>query len=372
VDQSSFDLNKQVFINGRFLTQPVSGVQRYAFELIQGLDLQLQKSPDLRQRLTFTLLLPHDVQSFPVLHHITVKKVGRFSGHLWEQLELPFHSRKGLLAGFCNTGPLLKRKQIVTLCDASVYRVPQAYSLAFRFWYRAQFAMLGLWAKRLLTISNFSRDELVSCCAISPEKFSVIYPGADHFSRQAEKTTPLPDAFSSSDRPFVLAVSSMSPHKNFKALVQAAALLGETDFDLLIAGGTNPAVFRSAELPLPETVKHLGYVSDEQLKALYAKAACFVYPSLYEGFGLPPLEAMGCGCPVIVARAGSLPEVCGDAALYCDPTSAEDIADQIKTVMRDNQLRDALRANGLERVKAYTWEKCACQTMKAVENAADR
>lgn len=360
-----------IFLNGRFLSQTITGVQRYAFELIAAIDRHLSAAPALRGKYCFTLLVPPDVSNIPVLTQIAVKQVGRFKGQLWEQVELPFHSRGGLLAGFCNTGPLLKGNQVVTLCDASVYKVPKAYSLAFRLWYRTVFAVVGHRSRGLLTISDFSRDELVQCCHLSPEKFSVVYPGVNHAGwledRGPQGADDLP-----AGRPFLLAVSSMSPHKNFKALVDAISLLGETDFDVIVAGGTNPAIFKDARLPLPKTVRHLGYVSDARLKELYSKAACFIYPSLYEGFGLPPLEAMANGCPVIAARAGSLPEVCGDAALYCDPCSVEDIAQKIQMVMTDGRLRAALRSKGLERAQMYTWEECAELTVKMLERFVTR
>jgi glycosyltransferase involved in cell wall biosynthesis len=107
-------------------------------------------------------------------------------------------------------------------------------------------------------------------------------------------------------------------------------------------------------------------VSDDELKSLYANAACFIYPSLYEGFGLPPLEAMSSGCPVIAACAGSLPEVCGDAALYCNPRSPQDIADKIKMMMGDEALRKELRSRGFSRIKNFTWEKCTKETLSVI------
>jgi glycosyltransferase involved in cell wall biosynthesis len=291
---------------------------------------------------------------------------------MWEQLELPYYSRQGMLVDFCNTGPLFKRNQIITFCDASVYRVPEAYSLPFRLWYRMLFTTIGRWAKGLLTISDFSRDELVTCCGIPPEKFTVTYPGIDHEGWGDKHELKPSENVYSTVRPFVLAVSSMSPHKNFRALVEVVALLGETDFDVIIAGGTNPAIFKSADIPLPKTVKHVGYVSDDELKSLYSHAACFIYPSLYEGFGLPPLEAMSNGCPVIVARAGSLPEVCGDAALYCDPRNPQDIADKIKIIMSDAKLREDFSEKGLLRAKMFTWEQCARETLSVIERALEQ
>jgi glycosyltransferase involved in cell wall biosynthesis len=370
VDYSITD-KTDLYLNGRFLGQSITGVQRFAIELIRALDEHIAESLELSKRFNIILLVPRNVVRTLEFRHITVKRVGHLTGQLWEQLELPYYSRSGFLAGFCNTGPLLKRHQTVTFCDASVYRVPEAYSLFFRLWYRALFAIIGLSARGLLTISRFSREELVACCGIRPEKFTVVYPGVDHHGWEKGAEFPLTEPSCPTNRPFLLAVSSMSPHKNFRNLVAAVALLGETDYDVLIAGGGNPAIFRNAELQLPKTVKYLGYVCDGELKALYARARCFIYPSLYEGFGLPPLEAMASGCPVIVAKAGSLPEVCGDAALYCDPHNAEDIAEKIKMVMRDSDLRDSLSMKGLERAKMYTWEKCADRTIRAIECLLD-
>lgn len=357
----------QVNINGRFLSQPTTGVQRYALELIIGIDKLLDEDQYKCKSFLFSLMVPPNSKQLPILKNISIKQIGRLNGHMWEQLELPFYGRLGLLVGFCNTGPLLKRNQIVTFCDASVYRVPKAYSMSFRLWYRMLFTTIGRRAKGVLTISDFSCDELTACCGIPKEKITVTYPGIDHQGWGEKHEEILSNKVHSTDRPFVLAVSSMSPHKNFRALVEAVKLLGETDFDVIIAGGTNPAVFKNADIPLPNSVKHMGYVSDTELKSLYLHAACFIYPSLYEGFGLPPLEAMSNGCPVIVARAGSLPEVCGDAALYCNPLNPQDIADKISTLMSNAKLRDELRAKGAERSKMYTWEKCARETLTAIE-----
>jgi glycosyltransferase involved in cell wall biosynthesis len=202
-----------------------------------------------------------------------------------------------------------------------------------------------------------------------PEKFTVTYPGVDHHDWSRTSATKNGNTDQTKSRPFVLAVSSMSPHKNFRTLVEAVTLLGKTDFDVIIAGGTNLSIFKSADIPLSDTIKHVGYVSDDELKLLYSKASCFIYPSLYEGFGLPPLEAMYSGCPVIAACAGSLPEVCGDAVLYCDPRSPQDIADKINRMMGDMQLREDLRAKGFRQVEKYTWEKCARETLAAIEKA---
>ena len=140
-------------------------------------------------------------------------------------------------------------------------------------------------------------------------------------------------------------------------------------FGVVVAGGSNDRVFDSTRVLWPEQVKCLGYVTDAELRALYSHAACFVYPSLYEGFGLPPLEAMMCGCPVVASRAASLPEVCGDAAVYCDPHDPADIARSIGEVMSSETLRAGMKFRGYQRAQEFTWERSARLLTRIVREA---
>ena len=162
-------------------------------------------------------------------------------------------------------------------------------------------------------------------------------------------------------RRFVLGVSSMSPIKNFQRLIDAWEGLGRTDFKLVLAGGHNRKLFQDAGPCRGTNTQFLGYVTDGELRALYENAACFVYPSLYEGFGLPPIEAMSCGCPVIASHCSALPEVCGDAALYCDAYSATDIGRRITEVLDHPELAEELRRRGRQRAVLYTYRTCAAK-----------
>jgi glycosyltransferase involved in cell wall biosynthesis len=347
-----------VQLNGRFLTQPITGVQRYAIELVKSLDKKLSSAEIDGGKFKFTVLTPKkNIVTDLTLNNIEIKPVGYLNGHLWEQFELPFYSGNDLLVNLCNTAPVLKKKQIVTIHDAGVFVYPQNFSKLFSEYYRTLLPIIGKRSRRIITDSDFSKSELSKYCHINPEKLNTIYLGKEQILEIVESSEIL-DKYGLNNKKFVFSIGSMTPNKNFNAVVKAVRLLDGVDFKFVAAGGTNPKVFsNSAELP--ENVIHLGYINDQELKALYQNASCFVFPSLYEGFGLPPLEAMACGCPVISSNAASLPEVCGDAVLYIDPHRPEDIAAKIKQVLSDDSLRNELKRKGLERAREFSWEKCA-------------
>ena len=167
-------------------------------------------------------------------------------------------------------------------------------------------------------------------------------------------------------KPYVLAVGTTNPRKKFGAVARAIELVGDAGFDFVVAGGVDPRVFSGAGVPLPAFVKRVGYVTDAELRALYEHAACFVYPSLYEGFGLPPLEAMACGCAVIVSDAASLPEICGDAAIYCDPRSPEDIAGKLAALMADGERRRELAERGHRHAAQFSWRRTALRNWEEI------
>lgn len=364
-------MSSQIFINGRFLTQNVTGVQRYAIELVKAIDVLMDSRVLDKNQVTFTLLAPNGHINELALSNISIKQVGFLSGHLWEQLELPIHARGHLLLNLCNTGPIVKREQVVTICDASVFAYPKAYSKPFRVWYQLLLPVLGRTSTAIITISEFSKTELIRFCKMVPEKIFPILLGVEQASDKGTDATFL-DSHGLKGCRYVLAVSSMNPNKNFAGLAKAFELLGNVDYKVVIVGGTNTRVFGGDAIHLPEFVIQTGYVSDDELQVLYKHATCFVYPSFYEGFGLPPLEAMSWGCPVIVSEAASLPEVCGEAAIYCDPHSPADIARNIERLMGDELLRCALSKKGVERAKQFTWEKCARQTCNLLEKVMSK
>jgi glycosyltransferase involved in cell wall biosynthesis len=217
-------------------------------------------------------------------------------------------------------------------------------------------------AEYIFTNSIFSKSEIVKWYGAIPGKISVTPLGSDHFSRLESDSSALA-RFGISGK-YVLAVSSHNPNKNFQRVVQAMDHLSEAGTQLVIAGAHDRRIYGKS-MRLPDRVRALGYVSDPELKALYQNAACFVFASLYEGFGLPPLEAMASGCPVVVSRTASLAELFDGAAFFCDPYDPEDIAAAIQRAVKS----PPAAADGLKAfAKKFSWEKCARETLEVLEH----
>ena len=168
----------------------------------------------------------------------------------------------------------------------------------------------------------------------------------------------------------VLVVGNPAAHKNLAALTSAATILGQRSLTLAVAGTADPAVFRAGGGPAADAGLILGRVSDAELRALYENALCLIFPSRYEGFGLPPLEAMTCSCPVIAAHAGAVPEVCGEAALWFDPLRPETLAEAMERLLDEEGLAAGMRDAGLKRAAHYTWEKAALALLSLVRKNA--
>jgi glycosyltransferase involved in cell wall biosynthesis len=348
---------KKLFVNGKYLSQPTTGVQRYAAGVVEAWDDDLECGRIDPSKYSIRLIVPKTDRKFSPFKRITVVP-SVSGGKLWEQVELPLRSAGGVLFSPYAAAPVFKAHQIVTIHDAGVAATPQQYSAMFRAYYGAVYRSLGSSCATLFTVSRFSKQELHKYFSIPLEKLMVIPPGCDHLL----KVPPSPDILKRFDlKPgkFILGVSSQSPIKNFDGLARAWKLLGRPELRLAIAGRRNSRVFGHGAAVLDSRAVSLGYVSDGELRALYENASIFVYPSFYEGFGIPPVEAMTCGCPVLVARSSALLESCGDAALYCDPSSPEDIAGKIASLLDNFELAQELRTMGRLRAAQFTNQKTA-------------
>jgi len=350
----------KIYLNGRFLTQRITGVQRYAIEMVKAWDQIYLTNGTAEQ---YILLIPPDTEHALHLNTIEIKQVGHLHGHLWEQLELPFYARDGFLINLCNCAPILKKNQTVTIHDAAVFACPDGFSFLFRLWYRVMFSCLSACLPMFFTVSEFSKKELNSYLGISLDRIHVTYNGLEHIKKNISK-----DVFQQiglEDGRYILAVGSVNPNKNFSLILRVAEHMPEYHF--VIAGGGNGTVFQQQTMDVPDNVKFLGYVTDEELFVLYAHASCFLFPSLYEGFGIPPLEAMTFGCSVVASNSASMPEICGDAAIYCDPDSPEEWGRAIRSLLKENsEVRDLLKKNVDVVTSQYSWAVSAKRMLEII------
>jgi glycosyltransferase involved in cell wall biosynthesis len=227
-------------------------------------------------------------------------------------------------------------------------------------------------ADSTIFVSRFSADEYARVLGRRPRRARVIHQGVDASWFEVERGDP------PHPRPYVVYVGNVKPHKNVEGLLRAFAILhDEVPHDLVIVGQREGFIHGSPEVEreaarLGTRVHFTGWLEEPEIKRYVASAAALVLPSFYEGFGLPPLEAMACGCPVVVSKAASLPEVCGDAALYCDPGSPASIAREVRRVLDDRALAEELTAKGRERARLFTWERCAAETGETIDEILNR
>jgi glycosyltransferase involved in cell wall biosynthesis len=353
----------RVYVNGRFLGQRITGVQRYAREILAEVDAALAAG-EAGSELTWTLVAPPGTP-LPRLEHIQATHAGRLSGHAWEQFELPWIAGDGLLVSFGSTGPFFKSRQVITVHDASVYRVPEAFSWRFRAWYRLVVRQIVRRAPRTLAVSQFAAREATTFFGAEPARLDVTAEGWQHLLR-VEQDDSLLGQYGLTPRSYVLSVSSPTPNKNFALVTEAMRKLRDLSVRFVVAGAADPRVLVATDVADDARVSRVGYVSDAQLKSLYANALCFVFPSKYEGFGIPALEAMALGCPVTASSIDAAREVCGDAACYFDPNDAT----ALETILRRLHGSDAERARmterGHERAATFAWSASARRSIATV------
>lgn len=298
-----------------------------------------------------------------------------------EQIEFPFrlvlknidvfHSPHFIL-------PLLyPLKYIVTIHDLIPIIFPEELtSKRAKIYYRSMLFSATQRANKIIAVSNYTKKDIVNICNIPPIKIEVVYEGVNDCYRPIKDKRILDHIKKKFgiDREFLLYVGLSKPHKNLVRLIKAFKILRKNirlDLKLVIAGKIDPRYPEVRKivdkLGLREDVIFTDFVSDQDLVLLYNAAKAFVFPSLYEGFGLPPLEAMACGTPVVSSKVASLAEVLGDAAVVFHPLDIHDMADKVYQVVSDENLRKQLSEKGVRWVKRFSWEKCARETLKIYE-----
>jgi glycosyltransferase involved in cell wall biosynthesis len=359
-------------INGRFLTQLATGVQRYAIEVVSRFETLLQ-SEAIASRQPVTLITPGGVGKLESYQEITHQPTKMARGHLWEQLLLPLYSRGGLLWSPCNVGPLAHPRHVVTIHDVAVLDHPEWFDRKFAAWYGYLLPRLVQRAQKILTDSQYSKERIVFRTQVDPAKIEVIPLGVNAIFAPAsiDNKQNWRAAFELPEK-YLLFVGTLEPRKNLVRLLKAWELAAGQlmDVHLLIAGGSWKSFGSAGFDQLPPRSRLLGYFNHEDLPILYNCALGFIYPSLYEGFGLPPLEAMACGTPVIASATTSLPEVVGDAAITVEPEQVEEIAAAIIALAGDEALRAGLSERGLQRAQQFSWERTACQTWQVLKETA--
>jgi GT2 family glycosyltransferase/glycosyltransferase involved in cell wall biosynthesis len=289
------------------------------------------------------------------------------AGHLWEQALLPVVARQARVL-YCpaNLAPAASRRTVVVINDLAALRHPSWYSPAYASYQRQILPLLARRARRVIAPSEFSRHELIEGLGLNADRIVVVPHGVDErFSTEVDPE-PVRQIYGF-ERPYVLVVGTRIARKNLAALAVTAKRLAKEGVEL-VSAGSGRAYMRPGDTP---PMRALGYVSEEDLPGLYAGALALAMPSLYEGFGLPVLEAMASGVPVVAANSTALPETCGDAAELVDPEDGFGLADALARAVGDQQLRERLIAAGLERAAQFSWERSATFTDAVIEEVLE-
>lgn len=322
-------MTHNIAVNGRFLARRVTGVERHGREILRHIG-----------------------------KHCTLEatQYQGWRGHAWEQFILPTKtSRNSILWSPANTGPLMVRKQVLTIHDLSPLEHPEWFRTGFAVWYRLFLPMLAKRAQKIFVPSEYVKQKVIRRFGIrnvivTPNgvDFAVFHPAAKQIRLE------LPACY-------VLFVGSLEPRKNLHALLHTWNEIKDYFKDTwLMIVGTSGNVFKQVHLSHQiERVRFLGYVDDETLAGLYANATSFVLPSQEEGFGLPALEAMASGAPVIASDGGALPEVVGEAAITFCLSNPTGLTNSLIESLSNPELRETLKEKGLERAKKFSWQRTA-------------
>lgn len=373
----------RIGFNARYLTHRTTGIERYLMNLI----VHLQAIAPENEYILFCTDYYSSSMESPLQKGIIIDRsgsklerggiIGQLGKILWEQVTLPkrikgmnlnvFHAPSFIAPIFSKACPT-----VVTIHDLAFLRYPEAFTRRTLLYFKAFLRKSLVMADIVIAVSQATAQDLISLLGVTSAKIRVIHHGLDgHFQRgmSSEESSRVYSKFGI-HREFILNVSTLSPRKNVEGLIKALKLLIDEghDIDLVISGGEgwkHSQIYTLAHrLGLDDRIIFTGFITDDDLKCLYHAAKIFVYPSLYEGFGLPVLEAMACGTPVVTSNVSALPEVAGDAALLVDPSKPEEIARAIARLLEDEHLREKLIHKGHERVKLFSWEKTALKTLE--------
>ena len=343
---------RKIVVNGKFASQKTTGVQRVAASHVEGL---IRKRTDgSLDGLELSIAYPSGIASkpFPGL----AASAGKLKGVPWEQLELPQQAGNGVLLSLCNVAPLARKGDVVMIHDAQAFISPESYSKAFGLWYRTILPILANRAAKVLTVSEYARQCLAEAHVAPYERIQVVHNGVDHvLSISADESILRRLRLAGGD--YILALSTPQKHKNISTLMSAMTRVRQSDagLKLVLMGSANAKTFADAGIEVHSDVVFAGRVTDEEMRTLYENALAFAFPSLTEGFGLPPLEAMILGTPAIVARAGAMPELCGSAAVYAEPQNPDSWAEEVLRLAQSSEIYKSLSIASREQAQKFTW-----------------
>lgn len=346
-------MTHKLVINGHFKGQPVTGVQRYAIEILNEFN---------KNEISYELINPPGNLNSQAIRQ------------LWMQSVLPIKlSNNQFLWSPTNTGPALKSKQVITLHDIADQLYPQWFSKKYVIWRRMILPGLLKRVEGIITVSEFSKKTIVERYPFTNGKVEVIPNGVNHehfYPRPNEDVKKVQKQFKIY-KSYAITVASLDPRKNIEGLVKAWNQLSESfkdNFDLIVVGGEDQLFkFSLSESP-HHSIKFLGYVDSEFLPALYSSANLFIYPSLFEGFGLPVLEAMACGTPVLMSDSTSLSELAGDHVYTFHPKEIDELVEKIEYILSNYNEAVQKKKRAEEFSKSYTWSKTAMQTYNYIKN----
>ncbi len=334
-----------IYINGRFLTQKITGVQRYAIEVVK----QFDKEKDIN----FIILCPNEkMQNNIELQNIEIRKIGKLKGQAWEQISLPLYiiknGRKKLLS-LCNLAPI-SYPGYITIHDIGFKTHGEHLNWKFREWYKLVTKLNIKRYKHIFTVSNFSKNEIIENYNIKPEKITVTYNSAEHL-KNVKPDEEILKKLNLEGKEFYFSLGSKSPHKNHKYIEE----LAKNNVDkIFVVTGNNNKIFKDN---LEENIKNIiytGYLMDEEIVSLYKSCKSFIFPSLYEGFGIPPLEAIMVGCKdIVVSDIPVFREVYGNKVRYIKTSSNE-----YKQIFQETKNKQEAYE------KKYSWEDVKDRILK--------
>lgn len=329
--------------NTRCLNATLTGTQRYTQKILEAF-------PEQVERIAPTQDISRGIK-----------------GHVWEQFILPGKLKNNLLWSPSNSGPMFYKKQVVTIHDLVSVDHPEWFNKKFVKWYNYMLPRLCKNAEHIIAISDFTRQRIMDIYNIPDSKITMIHNGADVDRAMSSQMMELPF------KNYVLSLGSLEPRKNIPLLLSAwGNILTKipNDTGLVIVGGAgNSKIFKDAGInKLPERVFFTGHVNDGYLYQLYKNAICFVYLSTYEGFGLPPLEAMSIGIPVLTGNRTALPEVVGDGGLLIDPASLAECENGLFRLITDRGLREDIASKAKVQTRKFSWKNTASKTWEVLEH----